>query len=91
MSTETIVPETTPSASANDYRMLIGAVVRLKTAHLHLPAGTKGVVCAARDGRFGFEIVVPGCPLKFWVETREMEVLEAPQQDWWKLLESPDA
>lgn len=89
MSTDTIVPDTTPIGSL---KMLISAVVRMKSGHLHHPAGTRALICATRDGRFSLELIVPGSPLKFWVESRDVEIVEAPDQDWWKLLsESPDA
>ena len=90
--TDTIVPETSATTIAPaSLRMLIGAVVRTRSVHLHHPAGTKGVVSATRDeGRFQLELVVPGFPVKFWVTVGDVEILQAPEQDWWKLLESPE-
>lgn len=90
--TDTIVPETSETVvSPSTLRMLIGAVVRLKTGHLHHQAGAKAVVCGTRDGgRFQLELVVPGSPIKFWVTTGDVDVLQAPDQNWWRLLESPE-
>lgn len=91
--TDTIVPETSATtATPASLRMLIGAVIRTRSGHLHHPAGTKAVVSSTRDdGKLAqLELVVPGFPIKFWVTVGDVDILEAPQQDWWKLLESPD-
>lgn len=92
MTTDVIVPDTTVTTiTPGSLRMFIGGVVRIKTGHLHHQAGTKAIVCATREsGRFQLELVVPGFPIKFWVTLDDIEILEAPQQDWWKLLESPE-
>lgn len=88
--TDVIVPETTePAIDPANLRMLIGAVVRTMSGHLNHDAGTKAVVCNTRDeGRYQLELVVPGYPIKFWVEIGDVKIIQAPQQDWWKLLES---
>lgn len=87
--TETIVPDTTPAPA--ELRMLIGAVVRTRSGHLNHQAGTKALVCSTREeGRFQLELLVPGFPIKFWVETKDVQILQAPDQDWWKLLVAKD-
>lgn len=93
--TDVIVPETAADETVNPgpegLRMLIGAVVRLQVGRLTHQAGTKGVVSATRDeGRYQLELIVPGFPIKFWVTLDEVKIITAPQQDWWKLLESAD-
>lgn len=87
--TDTLVPDTTP-VSPNSLRMVIAAVVRLKEKHLHHEVGTRAVVCSTRDGRYNLELIVPGSPIKFWVASEAVDVLQAPEQDWWKLLTSTD-
>jgi hypothetical protein len=88
----TVPADTVEPTSVATLRMLIGAVVRTKVGRLHHPAGTKAVVVSTRDeGRFQLELLVPGFPIKFWAGTGEVEILNAPRQDWWALLESPDA
>lgn len=87
--TDTLVPDTTP-VSPNTLRILIAAVVRLKDKHLNHEAGTRAVVCSTRDGRYNLELVVPGFPIKFWVASEAVDVLQAPEQDWWRLLNSTD-
>lgn len=93
--TDTLVPDTTP-VSPNSLRMVIAAVVRLKAKYLNHEAGTRALVCNTRDGRYNLELIVPGYPIKFWVASEAVDVLQAPDQDWWKLLlagpdEEPDA
>lgn len=85
--TDTLVPDITP-VSPNTLRVLIGAVVRTKDTHLVHPSGTRALVCNTRDGRYNLELVVPGFPIKFWVASEGVDVLQAPTQDWWNLLTS---
>ena len=84
MTTETIVPEFTATPSL---RSLIGSVVRLKSGHLGHQAGTKALICGVRSGRYTLELIVPGNPIKFWVQPDDIEIVDAPDPDAsWELL-----
>lgn len=74
-----------------DLKVFIGAVVRLNRPILHHTEATKAVVVST-DGRWmnDLELIVPGYPVKFWVPSEQVTVLEAPRQDWWALLKEEE-
>ena len=93
MTSETIVPETTPNEAPP--RMLIGAVVRLRRDVLSHAVGTRALVVSTNDRLLNdLELIVPGYPIKFWVPSEAVDVLDPPREDWWALLlgkDEPDA
>ncbi len=79
------------AATDTDQKVLIAAVVRLNRPILHHTEATKAVVVSV-DGRWmnNLELIVPGHPVKFWVPSEQVTVLEPPRQDWWKLLKEEE-
>lgn len=87
--TDVIVPDTTAPRGLDT---LVGSVVRLtKRSILGHAEGTRALIVSTRDsGRFPYELLVPGYPIKFWVRRDDVEIINAPARNGWDLLEGVD-
>lgn len=90
--TDTVVPEGT---SPTQNRNLISAVVRLNRGVLSHNEGTRALVVSTNHMLINdLELIVPGHPIKFWVPSEHVTVLQPAREDWWALLlgeDEPDA
>lgn len=86
---EALVPEGTGGLRP---KIIIGAVVRLNRPILNHTEATRAVVVSADDRWINdLELLVPGYPVKFWMPSETVTVLEAPRQDWWALLKGEES
>lgn len=74
-----------------DLKLFIGAVVRLNQPVLNHSEATKAIVVSTDDRLINnLELIVPGYPVKFWVPSEQITVLDPPRQDWWALLKEEE-
>lgn len=86
--TDTVMPEGT---NATQHTILIGAVVRLSRGVLSHNEGTRAMVVSTNHNLINdLELIVPGYPIKFWVPSEHVTVLQPPRDDWWTLLLGQD-
>lgn len=72
-------------------KVLIGAMVRLNRPILHHTEATRAVVVSTDDRWINdLELVVPGYPVKFWMPSEVVTVIESTRQDWWALLKEEE-
>lgn len=72
-------------------KIMIGAIVRLNRQMLNHTEATRAIVVSTDDRLINdLELIVPGFPVKFWMPSDVVTVVEPTHQDWWTLLKEEE-